>query len=114
MTGDTAPRQCAATGGRGDRCAREVVLSWTPGEFAASHDVYFGTDFDAVDKASRTDDRGVLVIGRTAASYDPKAVLELWPGVLARREVNAPPESGTRRVRSGASRPSRTCMRSPT
>ena len=30
-----------------------VVLSWTPGVYASSHDVYFGTDFNSVNDASR-------------------------------------------------------------
>ncbi len=30
---------------------RDVVLSWTPGEFADLHDVYFGTSFDDVNDA---------------------------------------------------------------
>ena len=31
---------------------REVVLSWSPGESAASHDIYFGTSFDDVSTAT--------------------------------------------------------------
>jgi hypothetical protein len=32
--------------------APSVVLSWTPGDYAASHDVYFGTDYDDVNDAT--------------------------------------------------------------
>ena len=31
--------------------SRDLVLSWTPGEFADKHNVYFGTNFDDVDNA---------------------------------------------------------------
>jgi len=40
---------------------RDSVLSWTPGAFAASHDVYFGTSASDVNDATKADPRGVLV-----------------------------------------------------
>ncbi len=40
---------------------RDVVLSWTPGEGAATHDVYFGTDETAVATADRDNSMDVLV-----------------------------------------------------
>jgi hypothetical protein len=40
---------------------RDVVLSWMPGETAATHDVYFGTNFVDVNDASRANPLGVLV-----------------------------------------------------
>jgi hypothetical protein len=96
MTGDTAPASGPQPAAGATDVPREVVLSWTPGEFAASHDVYFGTDFAAVDQASRADDRGVLVSSdQTAVSYDPEGVLEFGQVYYWRvDEVNAPPESG--------------------
>jgi hypothetical protein len=52
---------------------RDDVLSWTPGVFAAKHNVYFGTDVDAVTNG----DASVLVgPGQDANTYDP-------PGHLA-------------------------------
>jgi hypothetical protein len=95
MTGDTAPASAPAPASGATDVPREVVLSWTPGEFAASHDVYFGTDFDAVDQASRTDDRGVLVsTGQAGTSYDPDGLLEFGQVYHWRiDEVNAPPDS---------------------
>ncbi|MEN6423903.1 MAG: LamG-like jellyroll fold domain-containing protein [Phycisphaerales bacterium] len=41
--------------------SRDVALGWGAGEFAATHDVYFGTAFDDVNNASRADPLGVLV-----------------------------------------------------
>ena len=50
---------------------REVSLAWTPGESAATHDVYLGTVFADVNTASRTDPMGLLVSqGQQATSYD--------------------------------------------
>ncbi len=52
--------------------SRDAILSWTPGMYAGTHDVYFGIDFDDVNDASRADGMGVLVSqGQTATSYDP-------------------------------------------
>jgi len=34
--------------------SRDVILSWTPGVFAVSHDVYFGIIFEDVDNADAT------------------------------------------------------------
>ncbi|MGD2094746.1 MAG: hypothetical protein PVH77_07040 [Phycisphaerales bacterium] len=51
---------------------RDVILSWTPGDFADNHNVYFGTDANDVNEASLDDPRGVLVSeGQVDASYDP-------------------------------------------
>jgi predicted outer membrane repeat protein len=49
-----------------------VVLSWTPGLGAVAHDVYLGTDSDAVASSSRDNPGDVLVsMGQSAATYDP-------------------------------------------
>jgi regulation of enolase protein 1 (concanavalin A-like superfamily) len=95
MTGDTAPASAPQPAAGGTDVPRDVVLSWTPGEFVASHDVYFGTDFDTVDQAGRTDDRGVLVsTGQGATSCDLDGLLEFGRVYYWRvDEVNAPPDS---------------------
>ena len=50
----------------------EVELSWLPGGFAATHDVYFGTSFDDVNTASRANPMSVLVSeSQEASTYDP-------------------------------------------
>jgi len=74
---------------------REVVLSWNPGEFANTHDVYFGTLFDDVNNAGRSDQRGVLAgQGQIAATYDPPGRLDFGQTYYWRiDEVNAPPTS---------------------
>ena len=47
----------------------DSILSWEPGAFAQTHDVYFGTDYDKVYDATATDS---LYMGRReAASYNP-------------------------------------------
>ncbi len=74
---------------------RDAVLSWTEGEYAATHDIYFGTVADDVANASRTDPMGVLASqGQTAAIYDPAGVLELGQVYYWRvDEVNAAPDN---------------------
>ena len=53
-------------------CGCDTVLTWIPGEFAATHDVYFGTAFDVVSNASVADPGGVLAgPGLTDSSLDP-------------------------------------------
>ena len=71
---------------------RDVVLSWTPGMFAQSHDVYFGTNPDNIFNASRTDPLDVLVIeDRDVNNYDIGR-LEFGQTYYWRiDEVNAPP-----------------------
>jgi len=51
---------------------RDAVLGWTPGEFAQTHNVYFGRSFDDVNKASVGNALDVLVSpGQVANSFDP-------------------------------------------
>lgn len=51
---------------------RDSSLSWTPGEFASTHDVYLGTAFDDVNDASSANPMDVLVSsGQDANSFDP-------------------------------------------
>jgi hypothetical protein len=50
---------------------RPVTLTWRPGAYVVSHDVYFGTDFNDVNEASRDDPRDVLVSrGQTGTTRD--------------------------------------------
>jgi hypothetical protein len=57
-------------------------LSWRPGDFAVTHDVYFGENFDDVNEASRTDPRGVLV------SQDQKGTSESMSSMTPSRTVH--------------------------
>jgi hypothetical protein len=74
---------------------QDAVLSWTAGEFAASHDVYFGTSAVDVNNASRANPMGVLVSqGQTDTEYDPQGLLEFGQTYYWRiDEVNAPPSN---------------------
>lgn len=54
----------------------QTVCTWTPGETAETHDVYFGTDFTAVSEASRTDTHDAL----KAQAQEPNS---FDPGLLA-------------------------------
>jgi len=73
---------------------RDVVLSWMPGEFANTHDVYFGTVFSDVNSASRTNPRNVLASSNQSGnSYDPAGLLDFSQTYYWRvDEVNAPPD----------------------
>ncbi|MDI6450388.1 sugar-binding protein [Anaerobaca lacustris] len=72
----------------------DTVLSWSPGKFAASHDVYFGTVFDDVNDATRADPKGVLLSqGQTATTYDPPGALDYGQTYYWRvDEVNGAPD----------------------
>jgi len=74
---------------------RDVVLGWTPGEYAATHDVYLGTTLADVDGAGRADPRGVLASqGQTDVAYDPEGLLEFGQIYHWRiDEVNAAPSN---------------------
>jgi hypothetical protein len=73
----------------------DSVLSWTPGELAAAHDVYLGTAFDDVNDASRSDTRGMLASqGQADATFDPEGLLEYGATYYWRiDEVNAAPDN---------------------
>ena len=45
---------------------RDVVLAWTPGEFAATHNVFFGTSFEDVNTATAP-----MSAGQDVNSFDP-------------------------------------------
>jgi hypothetical protein len=71
--------------------AREVVLGWQAGPFAATHNVFFGTSFDDVNDATVP-----TASGLTGTSFDPEAVLEFGKTYYWRvDEVNAPSAPAT-------------------
>ncbi|UCD53411.1 MAG: LamG domain-containing protein [Phycisphaerales bacterium] len=57
-----------------------VPLSWSPGDNAAQHDVYFGTDMDAVDAADESDTTGVYRGRQNATTFTPAEPLEWGAG----------------------------------
>ena len=54
-------------------------LGWSPGDRAAQHHVYFGTDKDAVDNADASDTSGIYRGRQNPASYVPTEGVE-WGG----------------------------------
>ncbi len=70
------------------------ALSWTQGKYAVTHDVYFGTVFDDVNDATRTDPRGVLVSqNQTETTFDPPGSLDFGQIYYWRiDEVNGAPD----------------------
>jgi hypothetical protein len=73
---------------------RDVVLTWSPDESAATHDVYFGSNYDDVSNATEANPLGVLVSqGQDANSFDPPGLLTLGQTYYWRiDEVNGPPD----------------------
>ncbi|MDI9430416.1 MAG: discoidin domain-containing protein, partial [Planctomycetota bacterium] len=74
---------------------RDVVLSWMPGEYAATHDVYFGTSFDDVNTASRSNPMDLLVSeNQTGTTFDLPDILDFETTYYWRvDEVNAAPDN---------------------
>jgi len=58
---------------------RATTLSWSPGEKAAEHDLYFGTDKDAVENADTSDTSGIYRNRQSGTSYTPPEGVE-WGG----------------------------------
>ncbi|MGE5296986.1 MAG: carbohydrate binding domain-containing protein [Solirubrobacterales bacterium] len=77
--------------------AREVVLGWEAGPFAATHDVYFGDNFDDVNNATLDNPLGVQVsAGQAGTTFDPEGLLEFGKTYYWRvDEVNAPSSPAT-------------------
>jgi regulation of enolase protein 1 (concanavalin A-like superfamily) len=96
MAGNTRPiANNPAPKSKATDVPRDVVLGWGVGPFAKTHDVYFGTVFDDVNTASRTDSRGLLVSqGQASTSLDPAGLLAFAQTYYWRvDEVNAAPDS---------------------
>jgi hypothetical protein len=51
--------------------SREPILSWVAGKFAAQHDVYFGTDEEAVKNATKTSPEYKLTTDLGTESFNP-------------------------------------------
>ncbi|MCH8193442.1 MAG: carbohydrate binding domain-containing protein, partial [Planctomycetes bacterium] len=70
-------------------------LSWQPGIYADTHNVYLGTNFDDVNTADPGNPLGVLVSqGQQATSYRPDSVYDFDQTYYWRvDEVNAAPDS---------------------
>ena len=58
--------------------SRNVTLTWSPGNFAVKHDVYFGTDKTAVADANRANPLGVLVSQNQDPNSYPVSNLALY------------------------------------
>jgi hypothetical protein len=55
---------------------RDAILSWKAGVRTASHDVYFGTDFESVRDADTSSDEYKDTLSLDANSYDPPGLLD--------------------------------------
>ena len=57
-----------------------VPLAWSAGDNAAQHDVYFGTDMDAVDDADASDTTGVYRGRQNGTTFTPAEPIEWGAG----------------------------------
>ncbi len=72
---------------------QDMTLSWEPGPYAATHNIYFGTNSDDVNNAE-VDSPLLVGQGQTAATFDPPGLLDLGQTYYWRvDEVNAAPDS---------------------
>jgi len=73
---------------------RDAVLSWGSGDYAVTHDVYFGTVFDDVNAADRANPMDVLLSQNQAATtFDPPGVFDFGQTYYWRiDEVNGAPD----------------------
>ncbi len=73
---------------------RDVVLGWKAGSAAVTHDVYFGTSFEDVNAAERSNPMGVLVSqDQSDTRFDPEGLLEFGQTYYWRiDEVNGAPD----------------------
>ena len=72
---------------------RNVTLAWTPGEFAATHNVYLGTAFDDVNNADTANPSDVLVSQNQGAPSFDAGILEFDQTYFWRvDEVNSAPD----------------------
>ncbi len=72
---------------------RETSLNWTPGKFADTHNVYFGTDFNDVNDAD-TSSPLLVSLAQDANNYNIDYRLEFSQTYFWRvDEVNAPPDN---------------------
>jgi hypothetical protein len=74
---------------------RDEVLSWTQGKYAATHDVYFGTDYNDVNDAMATSPL-LVSKGQAASTYSPTSLFDFGQTYYWRvDEVNAPDKPAT-------------------
>jgi len=80
MRGDTSVAWSPSPGNGSTPDIDEVMpLSWSPGDNASEHDVYFGTVKDTVANADETDTTGIYRGRQSATSYNPPEGVE-WGG----------------------------------
>ena len=97
LLGESAgyPAKGASPAGKATDVPCDVTLGWTAGKYAATHDVYLGTDFADVNNATAAKPLNVLVsTGQTDVTFTPASPLQYGKTYYWRvDEVNAPPSS---------------------
>ena len=79
---------------KGTDVPRDTILGWKPSINAATHDVYFGTDYNDVNDATATSPL-LVSKGQAATTYPPAGLLDFGQTYYWRvDEVNAPDKPG--------------------
>jgi hypothetical protein len=60
--------------------SQATPLSWSPGEKASQHDVYFGTDREVLANTDASDTTGIYRGRQTTTSYTPREAIQLASG----------------------------------
>ncbi|MHC4521340.1 MAG: LamG-like jellyroll fold domain-containing protein, partial [Planctomycetota bacterium] len=94
MTGDFTSSSGPVPPDTSSDMPQDVILAWAPGDYAGSHDVYFGTSLADVEAADRNNPLDVLASqGQTDLTYDPSGLLDFSQTYYWRvDEVNATPD----------------------
>jgi len=94
MHGETFPAVKPSPSNEAMDVPRDTMLAWTPGKFAKTHDIYFGTTVEDVNAATGSDTHKLLrASSQDANSYDPGR-LEFGRAYYWRvDEVNAAPDN---------------------
>ena len=95
MIGDFTSSAAPLPGDGATDIPQDVIVSWLPGDFAAAHDIYFGTSAADVAAAERSNPLGVLASqGQTDPTFDPPGLLDFGQTYYWRvDEVNAAPDN---------------------
>jgi hypothetical protein len=89
----TVARDPSPSNGAGD-VFRDTPLSWTPGQYAATHDIYFGTSSADVEAATRANPLNVLAKqDHDASTYSPGRLEFSTTYYWRVDEVNAAPDN---------------------
>jgi len=94
MHGETFPAVKPSPANEATDVPRDTLLAWTPGKYADTHRIYFGTTFEDVNAATPSDTHKLLAAAsQDANSYDPDRLAFGQVYHWRVDEVNAAPDN---------------------